>query len=386
MAASAIKPTLIDRIQDRYGRTIYQHDQRECGGCDADRWKDQDEPTLVDRREQVLDPMTAYQITSMMEGVVQRGTGHGGRRSASRSPARPARPTTRRTPGSSASRPTSRSASIIGYDKPRQIGRRRDRRPSRGADLHRLPEGRAGRQAGGAVPRAAGIKLIRVDREDRDARRAGRRRVILEAFKPGTAPPDSYSVIGSTADQQQPDRVISARRRMPTALYAAATGFTEGLPHAAGLADRSGERFEAFAQALDHRGVAQEFRVAIGQHQREHRRHSVRRRHIDAHRPCVDLPGLLLFLQEPAKESRAALGCGESLNVAAVCAQIGVGSTRRRRLPSACRLFFSRRDRFGLELIVTMLSPAEIERETPRWPWIKLRAVGDDILSIQSQP
>ena len=70
-----VKPTLIDRIQDRYGHTIFRHDERECVGCDADKWKDQPEPTLVDRREQVIDPMTAYQITSMMEGVVQRGTG-----------------------------------------------------------------------------------------------------------------------------------------------------------------------------------------------------------------------------------------------------------------------------------------------------------------------
>ena len=69
-----IKPTLIDRIQDRYGHTIYRHDQRECIGCDAKKWDNQPEPTLIDRREQVIDPMTAYQITSMMEGVVQRGT------------------------------------------------------------------------------------------------------------------------------------------------------------------------------------------------------------------------------------------------------------------------------------------------------------------------
>ena len=130
-----VKPTLIDRIQDRYGHTIYQHDERECRGCDADKWRNQPEPSLVDRREQVLDPMTAYQITSMMEGVVQRGTATvGSRKSASRSPARPAPPTTRRTPGSSASRPTSSSASIIGYDKPRHIGAARHRRPRRGAD------------------------------------------------------------------------------------------------------------------------------------------------------------------------------------------------------------------------------------------------------------
>ncbi|MGC2084213.1 MAG: penicillin-binding protein 1A, partial [Bradyrhizobium sp.] len=70
-----VKPTLIDRIQDRYGHTIFKHDARECRGCDApDGWHNQSEPQLVDRREQVLDTMTAYQITSMLEGVVQAGT------------------------------------------------------------------------------------------------------------------------------------------------------------------------------------------------------------------------------------------------------------------------------------------------------------------------
>ena len=69
-----IKPTLVDRIQDRYGHTVYKHDERECIGCDVKKWENQTEPSLVDRRQQVLDPMTAYQITSMMEGVVQRGT------------------------------------------------------------------------------------------------------------------------------------------------------------------------------------------------------------------------------------------------------------------------------------------------------------------------
>src|SRR5690606_5334273 len=69
-----ITPSLIDRIQDRYGRTIYRHDQRKCEGCNAPRWQAQEEPELVNDAEQVLDPMTAYQITSMMEGVVTRGT------------------------------------------------------------------------------------------------------------------------------------------------------------------------------------------------------------------------------------------------------------------------------------------------------------------------
>ena len=70
----AIKPSLIDRIQDRFGKTIFKHDERGCEGCAATSWLDQAEPELVDNRDQVLDPMTAYQVTSMLEGVVQRGT------------------------------------------------------------------------------------------------------------------------------------------------------------------------------------------------------------------------------------------------------------------------------------------------------------------------
>ncbi|MBD8064714.1 penicillin-binding protein 1A [Devosia sp. PTR5] len=70
-----IVPTLIDRIQDRYGKTVYRHDQRTCEGCEATDWHGQAEPRIIDNRQQVLDPMTDYQITSMLEGVVQRGTG-----------------------------------------------------------------------------------------------------------------------------------------------------------------------------------------------------------------------------------------------------------------------------------------------------------------------
>ena len=71
-----VHPTLIDRVQDRYGNTIYRRDDGQlCVGCNADSWTGQDEPTIIDDSAQVLDPMTAYQITSMLEGVIQRGTG-----------------------------------------------------------------------------------------------------------------------------------------------------------------------------------------------------------------------------------------------------------------------------------------------------------------------
>jgi penicillin-binding protein 1A len=68
-------PTLIDRVQDRYGKTAYRFDQRDCTGCNQAEWKSQEEPLLEENQAQVLDPRTAYQIVSILEGVVQRGTG-----------------------------------------------------------------------------------------------------------------------------------------------------------------------------------------------------------------------------------------------------------------------------------------------------------------------
>ena len=68
-----VRPIVIDRIQDRTGHTVFRRDQRECPNC-ADEWRGQSAPNLPDTRRQVIDPVTAYQIVSMTEGVVQRGT------------------------------------------------------------------------------------------------------------------------------------------------------------------------------------------------------------------------------------------------------------------------------------------------------------------------
>ncbi len=69
-----VVPTLIDRVQDRQGHTIYRQQSVICHDCIAAKWQGQDEPTFEDGRERVLDPMTAYQVTSMMESVVSEGT------------------------------------------------------------------------------------------------------------------------------------------------------------------------------------------------------------------------------------------------------------------------------------------------------------------------
>jgi penicillin-binding protein 1A len=69
-----VTPTLIDRVQDRTGKTTFKMDQRACQGCN-EAWSGQAPPSIADTREQILDPITSYQITSMLEGVVLRGTG-----------------------------------------------------------------------------------------------------------------------------------------------------------------------------------------------------------------------------------------------------------------------------------------------------------------------
>ncbi len=70
-----ITPTLIDRIQDHEGATIFRADQRPCSGCANVVWERQRMPVIPDTREQVADPGSAFQIVSMMQGVVERGTG-----------------------------------------------------------------------------------------------------------------------------------------------------------------------------------------------------------------------------------------------------------------------------------------------------------------------
>ncbi len=71
-----ITPSLIDRIQDRYGKTIMRHDKRRCDGCMVNSgWEKQSVPILPDDREILTDPASAYQIITMLEGVIKRGTG-----------------------------------------------------------------------------------------------------------------------------------------------------------------------------------------------------------------------------------------------------------------------------------------------------------------------
>lgn len=70
-------PTMVDRVQDRRGRTIYRHDRRNCDACKSTSLPDGLSPDISNNRKRVMDAVTAYQLTSMMRGVVERGTASG---------------------------------------------------------------------------------------------------------------------------------------------------------------------------------------------------------------------------------------------------------------------------------------------------------------------
>ncbi|MDE2383279.1 MAG: penicillin-binding protein 1A [Alphaproteobacteria bacterium] len=200
-----VDATLIDRIQDRFGHTIWRQDTRDCSACKADHYSPgMPEPDLSDNRETVMNPYTAYQITSMMEGVVERGTG--------KKVQIVGKPVAGKTGTSNDEKdawfigftPDMVVGVFIGFDTPKPMGKRRTGGELAApvvADFMRLAL-RDKAAVPFRVPR--GIELIPI--EVKSGKRAifGEDGVILEAFKPGDEPPANGTVIGSAAAGTKP--------------------------------------------------------------------------------------------------------------------------------------------------------------------------------------
>ena len=208
-----IRSTLIDRIQDRWGRTIYRHDKRACRGCSAKHWDNQNEPVLIDRREQVLDPLTAYQITSMMQGVVERGTATVVKRVVRKTMAGKTGTTNDAKDlwfvGFS---PNLAVGVYLGYDRPRSLGRRATAGQYAAPIFAAFMKEALKDQPDVPFRVPPGIKLISINPKTGLRARGGG--TILEAFKPGTAPPDTHSVIGEAQENTRVRISPAADRRI----------------------------------------------------------------------------------------------------------------------------------------------------------------------------
>ena len=183
-----ITPTLIDRIQDRRGQTVFRHDNRACANCANVAWGQHATPIVPDTRAQLVSPAAAYQVVSMMEGVVQRGTG--------RTVNLVGKPLAGKTGTTNDAfdtwflgfSPDLAVGVYVGFDDPRTLGPS-EQGASAAAPIFRefMDEALRGTPA---IPFRIppGVQLVRINAETGRLAGFADEQVILEAFRPGTAP------------------------------------------------------------------------------------------------------------------------------------------------------------------------------------------------------
>ena len=198
-----VEPYLIERIQDRQGRTIFKHDSRECENCSADKWENQEVPQLQDTREQIIDPLSAYQMVSILEGVVQYGTG-ARLRSIGRHLAGKTGTTNRNQDawfvGFS---PDLVVAVYVGFDEPRSLGRFETGAAAALPVFYSFMQQALAGQADVPFRIPSGIKLVRINHNTGKPATPNDDVVIWEALKPEAAlRAAKQKVIGEAAEAE----------------------------------------------------------------------------------------------------------------------------------------------------------------------------------------
>lgn len=195
-----IEPILIERIQDRHGRTILRGDPRPCDGCSAVSWDGSQPPAIPNTRPIVVDPRNAYQMVSMLEGVVERGT--------AKDALELGKPLAGKTGTTNDNKdawfvgfsPDLVVAVFVGYDQPRSLGKR-----ATGATIALPIWIDVMREALKDMPATPfrtppGLSLVRVDATTGRLARGGGN-VIAEAFIPGTEPGRDRSTVEESTDK-----------------------------------------------------------------------------------------------------------------------------------------------------------------------------------------
>jgi len=212
-----ITPTLIDRVQDRTGKTIFRHDTRPCAGCANVQWNNQEPPTPPDTREQIADPITTYQIVSMLQGVIQRGTGV-----RIRSVGKP-------LAGKTGTTNDSRDAWFVGFspdlavgvyagfDTPRTLGRHETGSSVAAPIFKKFMEHALANRSVAPFRVPPGIRQVRIDPKTGMVASPDQTAVILEAFRAGTEPepgaqPRVLGDGGRAAETQEESPAVTAPR------------------------------------------------------------------------------------------------------------------------------------------------------------------------------
>ena len=199
-----VRPTLIDRIQDRWGKSVWRHDDRDCATCKTQAWQSQTEPDVLDDRRQIVDPHSAYQMTSIMEGVVQRGTATIVRSILGDVPI------AGKTGTSNESKdvwfvgytPDLVVGVYVGYDTPKPMGKSATGGAISAPIFANFMKLALAGKKPGPFRTPPGIKLVRVSLKTGLRAQAGEGDSVLEVFKPNEEPDDPSSVLGFATDPQ----------------------------------------------------------------------------------------------------------------------------------------------------------------------------------------
>jgi penicillin-binding protein 1A len=198
--AHRINATLIDRVQDRNGVTIYKNDQRPCPQCQGARWSFQPAPTLPDSREIIFNQQSVYQIVHIMEGVTVRGT------------AAALAVLNRTLAGKTGTSNDAKDLWFIGYspdivigayvgfDEPRTLGKGETGSSVAVPIFKEIAQTYFKDKPNTPFRIPDGIRMVRVDLTSGQPAAPGDPRAILEAFKPGTEPTGNATVLDGSGD------------------------------------------------------------------------------------------------------------------------------------------------------------------------------------------
>lgn len=205
-----ISPVLIDRIQNRYGKTIFRHDQRGCAGCEPDVWEYQVAPSLPDNRDEVVSPQTAYQIVSMLEGVMLRGTGIESRIEGKILAGKTGTTNDSRDAWFIGFSPDLVVGVYVGFDDNRTLGRRQSGSGVAAPIFKSFMSQALKDQPSVPFRIPPAVNLVRISAKSGKLAKPSDRDVILEAFKVGTEPSsrNRQRVVGGNAS----DKSVSRQR------------------------------------------------------------------------------------------------------------------------------------------------------------------------------
>ncbi len=200
-----VSPTLIDRIQDRRGKTVFKHDERKCVNCGSlIKWEEQNVPELPDLREQVADERHAYQMVSILNGVVERGTGI-----RIKSLGLPLGGKTGTTNESKDAwfigfSPDLAVGVFAGFDEPRSLGKRETGSSIAVPIFKTFMEEALKGQPASPFRIPPGIRQVKINAETGARAQPGDERVIWEAFVAGSEPTDDIYILDGSGIKLMP--------------------------------------------------------------------------------------------------------------------------------------------------------------------------------------